>query len=133
MHKHNIAERTTTFQDPFSEEVWRTTYKDHKDCTIDDTFKRVSKAIAKAEKTTELRAKWADRFYDLLTDFKGVAGGRIMSNAGTEWGGTTMMNCFVGGLPSSDLDSLEGIYKVLVEQARTLKSEGGWGMNFSWI
>lgn len=123
----------TKFQDIFSEEVWRSTYKDHKDTDVNDTFRRVAKNIASAEATQELRAEWEEKFYDLLTDFKGVAGGRITANAGTEWAGTTFANCYVGPLPNQDLDSIEGIYKVLLNQAQTLKSEGGWGMDFSWM
>lgn len=125
--------KKTTFQDSFSEEIWATTYKDHRDVTVDDTFRRVAKSIASAEETEEAKKEWEEKFYDLLTDFKAVAGGRITSNAGTEWKGTTFMNCFVGGLPEYNIDSIEGIYKVLQEQAKTLKSEGGWGMDFSWI
>ena len=121
------------FQDPFSEEILRTTYKDHKDETLSDTFRRVAKNIASAEKTPEKQAEWEEKFYDMLSDFKTVAGGRIQANAGTEWKKTTLLNCYVGSLPKHDLDSIEGIYAVLKDQANTLKSEGGWGMNFSWI
>jgi ribonucleoside-diphosphate reductase alpha chain len=123
----------TVFQDSFSEEIWGLTYKDYKDATVDDSMRRVAAYIASAEETAELRAEWTEKFYDLLTNFKAVAGGRINANAGTDWGGTTLANCYVGPLPDSDLDSIEGIYKVLVDQANTLKSEGGWGMDFSWI
>lgn len=123
----------TTFQDNFPEEIWKTTYKNYNDTDVNDTFRRVAKSIASAEKTEELKADWEDKFYDLLTDFKGVSGGRITANAGTEWEGTTFANCYVGPLPEENLDSIEGIYKVLQEQAKTLKSEGGWGMDFSWI
>lgn len=121
------------FQDSFSEEIWRVTYKDHKDTCLSDTFRRVAKDIASVEETEEKRVEWGAKFYDLLSDFKGVAGGRIQANAGTEWEKTTYMNCYVGPLPKHDLDSIEGIYAVLKDQANTLKSEGGWGMDFSWI
>lgn len=84
----------TRFQDTFSEEVWESTYKDHNDATIDDTLKRVAKFVAEAETTPELQAEWYKKFYDMLTDFKCTSGGRIYSNAGTEWHGTTLMNCF---------------------------------------
>jgi ribonucleotide reductase alpha subunit len=122
----------TTFKDPFSEEVWMSTYKDHRDNSIDDTFKRVAKAVASIE-SPELQQKWENEFYDMLSDFKVVSGGRIMANAGTGWGGTTLMNCYVTPMPSYDADSLGGILEVLRNQAFTLKSEGGWGCNFSWI
>lgn len=123
----------TTFQDPFSQEIWETTYKDYKDDNIDSTLRRISTAISSVESTDELKSIWNDRFFDLLTNFKGVPGGRIMSNAGTEWSGTTLMNCFVGPRENYDIDSLEGIYSHLLSQSQTLKSEGGWGENFSYI
>ena len=132
-NKLNTENAGTTFKDSFSEEIWKTTYKNYKDETVNDTFRRVAKHIASAENTEEKRKYWEEQFYDLLTDFKGVSGGRITANAGTEWEGVTFANCYVGGIPDYNLDSLEGIYKVLVEQAKTLKSEGGWGMDFSWI
>ena len=133
MTQELTKQNQTTFQDSFSEEVWRTTYKNYKDESVNDTFRRVAKHIASAENTEEKRKYWEEQFYDLLTDFKGVSGGRITANAGTEWQGVTFANCYVGGIPDYNLDSLEGIYQVLVEQAKTLKSEGGWGMDFSWI
>lgn len=123
----------TIFQDPFSEEVWASTYKDHSDRNVDANFMRVAISIASAEQSPEKREEWTAKFYDMLTNFKGVAGGRITANAGTDWAGTTFANCYVGPLPDRDLDSINGIYKVLVDQANTLKSEGGWGMDFSWI
>lgn len=123
----------TKFLDSFSQEVWQTTYKHHTDTTIDDTLKRVAYAVAKAEKTPELQEEWGRKFYELLTDFKMCAGGRILANAGTGWKGTTLMNCFVGPKPKRDQDSIEGIFHVLTQQVQTLKSEGGWGMNFSFI
>lgn len=125
--------KKTTFQDSFSEEIWKSTYKDHNDKTINDTFLRVATAVASVEVTPELQEEWTNSFYDLLTDFKATCGGRIYANAGTEWKGTTLANCFVGPHPKFDIDSLDGIYKILRDQATTLKSEGGWGHNFSHI
>ena len=121
------------FQDAFSKEIWETTYKDHKDTSLSDTFRRIAKHIASAETTDAKKAEWEEKFYEMLCDFKFVPGGRISANAGTEWKQTTFLNCYVGPLPDQDLDSIEGIYRVLVDQANTLKSEGGWGMDFSWI
>ena len=76
---------TTTIEDPFSLEVWETTYKHHSDVTIDDSFWRVATYIASAEETEELRQIWARNFYAMLTDFKCTPGGRILANAGTDW------------------------------------------------
>ncbi|VVC05884.1 Vitamin B12-dependent ribonucleoside-diphosphate reductase [uncultured archaeon] len=122
----------THFEDSFSEEVWRTTYKDYHDKDINDTFWRVSKAIASVEKP-ELQNEWAEKFYDMMTDFKVVPGGRILANAGTEFKGTTLVNCFTSPEPKYDADSIEGILEKLKYQALTLKSEGGYGANFSRI
>lgn len=120
-------EQTTQFEDSFSEEVWSATYKDYKDADINDNFWRVAKAIASVEATEELRVKWAYNFYDMLTGFKVVPGGRILANAGTEFKGTTLINCFVLPNPKYDADSLEGILEYLKYQSFTLKSEGGAG------
>jgi len=91
-----ITEQPTVFEDSFAEEVWQSTYKDHNDQTIDDTIFRVAAAAASVEKTVADRLMWTASFYDLLANFKGTAGGRIYANAGTEWGGTTLMNCISG-------------------------------------
>lgn len=131
--RHASTEINTVFEDTFSEEVWATTYKDHNDNTVDDTMRRVATAVASMETTDELRAEWTENFYDLLSGFKATAGGRIYANAGTEWGGTTLMNCYVGPRAKYDIDSLDGILGALRNQAQTLKSEGGWGENFSYI
>jgi ribonucleoside-diphosphate reductase alpha chain len=36
-------------------------------------------------------------------------------------------NCYVGGFSGKNQDSIEGIYRALANQAKTLKSEGGYG------
>jgi ribonucleoside-diphosphate reductase alpha chain len=123
----------TKFEDVFSEEVWASTYKDHKDENIDDTLYRVAAAAASVENTEALRVEWTEKFYDLLSNFKATSGGRIYANAGTEWKGTTLMNCYVGPRVKKDIDSLDGILAHLRAQSHTLKSEGGWGENFSYI
>ena len=85
------------------------------------------------ESTQEARDHWTQEFYRALTGFQITAGGRIYANAGTAWGGTTLMNCYVGPRGKYDIDSLHGIFQHLESQAHTLKSEGGWGENFSYI
>lgn len=123
----------TTFTNDFSEEIWRTTYKYHEDKNIDDTLKRVAKAVASVEDTEIKREEWSSKFYDMLSEFKCTSGGRIYANAGTDYSSTTMLNCYVGPEVDYDKDSLKGILKVLSDQSHTLKSEGGWGYNFSFI
>ena len=127
------ATAETVFEDSFSEEVWTSTYKDHNDETINDTIYRIAAATASMEATEELAREWTFKFYDLLSNFKATAGGRIYANAGTEWKGTTLMNCYVSPRGDKDIDSLDGILTDLRNQAYTLKSEGGWGENFSYI
>lgn len=121
------------FRDAFSEEVWTTTYKDHKDNNVDDTLARVARAIASVETTEDNQKLWEDNFFDMLTNFKVVPGGRILSNAGTDWQGTTLINCYVSPRRKTNIDSLDGILEDLYNQSMTLKSEGGWGQNFSYI
>lgn len=124
---------TTKFEDSFSQEVWSSTYKDHQDDTINDTLRRVARFVASSEKTDNLVEIWTERFYDMLAGFKCTAGGRIYSNSGTEWAGTTLMNCFVAPRENHDIDSLKNILHNVHNQTQTLKSEGGWGENFSYI
>lgn len=127
------TETPTVFQDAFAEEIWTSTYKDHTDGDVSDTVFRVAAAAASMEKTKELRLLWTERFYELLTNFRATCGGRIYANAGTEWGGTTLMNCYVGPRVKYDPDSIDGIMEHVRCQAHTLKSEGGWGENFSYL
>lgn len=132
--KKRITESVQTmFEDSFSEEVWGTTYKDYNDRTVNDTMYRVASAVAGMEQSPELQTEWTEKFYDLLSGFKATAGGRIYANAGTEFSGTTLMNCYVAPRASYDVDSLTNILANLEAQSATLKSEGGWGENFSYI
>ena len=130
---NGVSTKPTTFQDLFSEEVWSSTYKDYKDGDINESLYRVAKAAASVEKSEKLQNEWTEKFYDMLSEFKTTAGGRIYANAGTEWKGTTLMNCYVSPRVKHDVDSLDGILTHLRNQAQTLKSEGGWGENFSYI
>ncbi len=49
----------------------------------EQTWARVARGIAAVETTEEKRAEWEKRFYDALTDFQFVPGGRILAGAGT--------------------------------------------------
>lgn len=118
------------FTNDFSKEIWFNTHRDNGENSIDDTWRRVAKAIASVEKDSKY---WEEEFYGMLSGFHVCPGGRILANAGGNWKGTTLINCFVGARPKYDLDSLDGIMEVLRIQAQTLKSEGGYGMNFSFI
>lgn len=111
-------------------EVWNSTYR-YQNETIEETWRRVAKALAEVEENKEY---WEEKFYENLKDFKCTLGGRILSNAGTSYKGTSLLNCFVSGRcfnrNNTTTDSINGIYNDLLEQALILKSEGGWGSNF---
>jgi ribonucleoside-diphosphate reductase alpha chain len=44
---------------------------------------RVARGIAEVEKTPEARAEWEKKFFDALSDFQFVPGGRILAGAGS--------------------------------------------------
>lgn len=97
------------------------------------------------------------KLYGKPVGLKTTLGGRILANIGTEYSGATLLNCFINGPVSNakityqrkvpnlgyeiniekqtqdNPDSLANIMLTLLEQAETLKSEGGWGINFDWI
>lgn len=121
-------------QSDISREIWNLKYKytnGDKVCdqTIEDTWKRVSKAVAQPEKEKE-RNKWTAQFYSILEDFKFLPGGRILANAGTTRSKTTMFNCYV---MNTVKDSIDGIFDVVKESALTQKQGGGVGYDFSSI
>ena len=119
-----------------SVEVWENNYKYFTENTLHDTFNRQAEACVQVEKE-ELRKSLYDDFMWLLDDFKGAAGGRITANLGiNDRLATTLYNCFVhhpGDINYKDPDSINGIYDMLKAQAHTLKSEGGYGSNFSYL
>ncbi len=53
---------------------------------------RVARGIAEVEKTPEARAEWEKKFYDVLSDFQFVPGGRILAGAGSGHS-VTFYNC----------------------------------------
>ena len=106
-----------------SEEIFKTTYQ-YKDESIEGMWLRVAEKLSEAEADSD---KWKQDFYSALLDFKFVPGGRILSNAGTDYQATSYVNCFVSGFRGEDQDSMEGIMAELRRQALILKSEGGYG------
>lgn len=113
----------TTFKNEFSKEIYEQTYR-YGEEDINKTLLRVASDLASVEEDKE---KWTSNFLEVLTDFKFVPGGRIISNAGTPLKGTSMINCFVDGFIGEDQDSMESILDTLRRQALILKSEGGYG------
>jgi ribonucleoside-diphosphate reductase alpha chain len=122
----------TEFTAEISEQIWDQKYRFKRfdgtivDQTVDDTFRRVAKALASKEKDP---LKWEDEFFKLMYDFKFLPAGRIFAGAGTGRD-VTLMNCFVmGTIP----DSMEGIFDALKEAALTMQQGGGIGYDFSTL
>ena len=119
-----------------SVEVWEQNYKAPGESTVQDTWERLARAGSSVE-SEEMKEKVYQDFKWLFSDFRGIPGGRITANLGVpSRDATTLFNCFVHNpldIGFNDPDSIEGIYSMLKAQAHTLKSEGGYGMNFSWM
>src|SRR5438874_5313171 len=78
------------------------------DKTIEDTWRRVARAVAAPEKDS---ARWADRFYQAMSDFQFLPAGRVVAGAGAGRQ-VTLFNCFVvGSIP----DGMGGIFAHLRE------------------
>ncbi|MGC2413225.1 MAG: adenosylcobalamin-dependent ribonucleoside-diphosphate reductase [Stellaceae bacterium] len=96
------------------------------DKTIEDTWRRVARACAVPEKEPE---RWAERFYQAMSDFCFLPAGRVIAGAGTHRQ-VTLFNCFVmGTIP----DDMGGIFAHLREAALTMQQGGGIGYDFSTL
>ena len=91
-----------------------------------EMWKRVASGIAKTEKPSK-RKYWSKKFYEVMTDFKFVPAGRILSGAGTKYQ-VTYFNCFV--IPSPK-DSRGGIVDSLKQLIEIQSRSGGVGLNLS--
>lgn len=122
--------------DAISIEIWNDNYRHANEETRKKTWERVAKSCALAE-PENLRKKIEKDFLKILYNDRFVPGGRILANLGIDTRqGTTLYNCFVhnvNDIKMKDCDSIDGIYDMLKAQAKTLKSEGGYGINASWI
>ena len=94
--------------------------------TPEEMWTRVAHGIAGNEKVKD-RKHWEKKFYDVMSDFKFVPGGRILSGAGTDYQ-VTYFNCFV--IPSPK-DSREGILESLKQLVEIQSRSGGVGLNLS--
>ena len=116
-----------------SKDIWERKYRFKgnevlpEDGIVEDTWKRVAKAVASKEKRKKF---WENEFYGILKDYKFLPAGRITANAGTKLSCVTMFNCYV----LNDIeDSLEGIFDTVKNAALTQKQGGGVGFDFSTI
>ncbi len=124
---------------PFQEaslDIWEKKYrlaaKDGSpiDQTMDDTYKRVARALADVE-PQEARNQWYERFLWALRR-GAIPAGRIISNAGAleHKPATSTINCTVSGIVR---DSMDEILKKVHEAGLTLKSGAGIGYCFSTL
>jgi ribonucleoside-diphosphate reductase alpha chain len=115
---------------PISRQIWDAKYRlktadgTPVDLTIEDTWRRVARALAAGEIEP---ACWEQPFYEALQDFHFLPAGRILSGAGTDRR-VTLFNCFVMGDIADDLGS---IFDHLREAALTMQQGGGIGYDFS--
>ena len=150
------------FRTNLARENWKNKYQ-YKEETPLETQIRAAEAIASVEENPqEWREKFLNVLVKFDKNgkpigLKNTLGGRITANIGTEYSGATLLNCFINGcvtnasvkyerkIPGIDEtikveyqtegvgDNLRNIMLTLLEQAETLKSEGGYGINFGFI
>jgi len=122
---------------PASFDIWDKKYRlkskrnESIDGTIDDTYKRIAKALSETESTPEKQKYWYERFVWALRR-GAIPAGRITSNAGAleHKPATSTINCTVSGTIT---DSMDGILEKVHEAGLTLKAGCGIGYEFSTL
>ena len=101
------------------------------DETMDDTYKRVARAISLVEEDREKQEHWNELFLWALRR-GAIPAGRIISNAGAQEHkpATSTINCTVSGTIT---DSMDGILEKVHEAGLTLKAGCGIGYEFSTL
>jgi ribonucleoside-diphosphate reductase alpha chain len=101
------------------------------DTEIDDTYKRVARALSEVEDTPEKREQWYREFLWALRR-GAIPAGRITSNAGAmaHKPATSTINCTVSGTIG---DSMQDILGKVNEAGLTLKAGCGIGYEFSTL
>ncbi len=101
------------------------------DESIDDTYKRIARALADVETTPEKQTHWDEQFLWALRH-GAIPAGRITSNAGARQHkpATSTINCTVSGTIH---DSMDNILERVHEAGLTLKSGCGIGYEFSTL
>lgn len=101
------------------------------DESIDDTYKRVARALSDVEDDEDKREQWFESFLWALRR-GAIPAGRITSNAGAldHKPATSTINCTVSGTIT---DSMDGILEKVHEAGLTLKAGCGIGYEFSTL
>jgi ribonucleoside-diphosphate reductase alpha chain len=121
---------------PASLDIWDAKYRliakdgTKLDETIDDTYKRVAKALAKVEPESKQEHYFNEFLWALRSG--AIPAGRIMSNAGAQEHkpATSTINCTVSGTVG---DSMDNILNKVHEAGLTLKAGCGIGYEFSTL
>ena len=117
---------------PISQQIWDMKYRlkgpdgAPVDQTIPDTWQRIARALAVAEKDPTAHEP---AFVEALENFRILPAGRIVAGAGTARK-VTLFNCFVMGTVPDDM---AGIFEHLKEAALTMQQGGGIGYDFSTL
>ncbi len=122
---------------PASLDIWDTKYclksknGEPVDRSIDDTYKRVAKALSEVEKGKANQEKYYREFLWALRQGV-IPAGRIISNAGAleHKPATSTINCTVSG---TIVDSMDDILHKVHEAGLTLKAGCGIGYEFSTL
>ena len=101
------------------------------DETIEDTYRRVARALADVEETAEKQELWYSKFLHALQQ-GAIPAGRIISNAGALQykPATSTINCTVSG---TIRDSMDDILQKVHEAGLTLKAGCGIGYDYSTL
>ncbi|KGI78837.1 NrdJa [Oleiagrimonas soli] len=122
---------------PASQDIWDKKYRlktktgEPVDVEVDDTWKRVARALSDVEATDELKQTWYEKFLWALRH-GAIPAGRITSNAGAQEHKpkTSTINCTVSGTIT---DSMDDILDKVHEAGLTLKAGCGIGYEFSTL
>jgi len=90
-------------------------------------FRRVARTLAKPEKDAKAKKLWSEKFFEVMSRFEFLPGGRTLNNVGTPQ--NQLANCFV--LPVGD--SMEEIFDGVKWTALVHQKGGGTGFDFTGL
>ena len=111
LDRYSLRDKNGKVTENFPEQMWR----------------RVAWGLSQSETSPQSRQEWEEKFYQLLSDFKFVPGGRILSGAGSGYQ-VTSYNCYVIPSPA---DSRHGIMDNITKTVEIQARGGGVGINMS--
>lgn len=135
---HVTPSQGTTIPIQFaSQDIWDKKYRlktqsgEAVDKDIEDTFRRVARALAIVEETPDKQEQCEQEFLWALQN-GAIPAGRVISNAGAQEHkpATSTINCTVSGIVP---DSMDGILTAVHQAGLTLKAGCGIGYEFSTL